>query len=427
MQTGDGLLARINIDAPVEIAAFSEVCSASQEYGNGIVEITRRGSLQIRGLTESSTPAFAQKVLSLGLGRDSAPQIITSPLLGLDPNEACELQEVVADLKAMLADRPYHSRLSPKVSVLIDGGGAIDLNEVNADIRVRATGAEALHVSLAGDARTATHLGWVKFKSVVGVVDSVLETIARGGPDKRARQLVQAANFDELRATLLAERPGAGVPAVAPHGEAIGLHELHQGVFALGFALPFGFMTAAKLLQFARMAESCGASHLRPAPDRTLLAIGLPSAGAERLFKHAVDKGFITDPKDPRRSIVACAGAPACSSAQMPTRELAEQLATRSGRLIDGSFTVHLSGCPKGCAHSAPAAITLVGPHHLILQGRADDTPQGALTSDAAPALECMLTAIQAMRRTDESMKDAIVRAGQARVLNLMTMEGRSV
>jgi precorrin-3B synthase len=41
---------------------------------------------------------------------------------------------------------------------------------------------------------------------------------------------------------------------------------------------------------------------------------------------------------------------------------------------------VHLSGCSKGCAHPGPAALTLVGPDRVILNGRANDTPSATIS-----------------------------------------------
>jgi len=49
--------------------------------------------------------------------------------------------------------------------------------------------------------------------------------------------------------------------------------------------------------------------------------------------------------------------------------------------LAGTSKIVHLSGCSKGCAHPGPAALTLVGPDRLILNGRASDTPHATVSS----------------------------------------------
>ena len=61
---------------------------------------------------------------------------------------------------------------------------------------------------------------------------------------------------------------------------------------------------------------------------------------------------------DPRRSIVACPGKPACASGLIAARALAAEVASH---LPPRSGTIHISGCAKGCAHPAAAALTVVG------------------------------------------------------------------
>src|SRR5256885_76433 len=87
MPTGDGLLARLILHEPVPIDRIAALCSAAHEHGNGIIEVTQRGNLQVRGLDEDSAPRFAQVVASLQIGQTAGPPLVTSPLLGLVPDE----------------------------------------------------------------------------------------------------------------------------------------------------------------------------------------------------------------------------------------------------------------------------------------------------------------------------------------------------
>ena len=83
-----------------------------------------------------------------------------------------------------------------------------------------------------------------------------------------------------------------------------------------------------------------------------------------------------------------------CLRVQAPSAELAagEFGAWLDGfraSLRDGAFTVHLSGCAKGCAHAAPAALTVVGTLDgcaLIANGSAHDTPFDIVAADELPA-----------------------------------------
>jgi hypothetical protein len=67
MPTGDGLLVRLLPAQPMPLDAFAGFCQAARQYGNGTIEISARGSLQVRGLTPRSAPLFASAVTALGI------------------------------------------------------------------------------------------------------------------------------------------------------------------------------------------------------------------------------------------------------------------------------------------------------------------------------------------------------------------------
>ena len=159
MPTGDGLLARLMPPAPIPLDALIALCDASQTHGNGIVEVTQRGSLQIRGLSPASAPAFARTVFALGLGAEGGPPILASPLMGLDALERVDLSTLVAALRTELTNRGALASLGPKVSVLIDGGGVLHLDNVPGDLRLQANTDSRLHIGIAGTAADATSLG----------------------------------------------------------------------------------------------------------------------------------------------------------------------------------------------------------------------------------------------------------------------------
>ncbi len=370
MQTGDGLLARIVPNEPIAIDDLCVLCDAAEALGNGIIEVTQRGSLQIRGLTEASAPEFAQIVTSLGIGADNSPPLLTSPLFGLDAAEPFDSTTLVSDLRAILqGGQPDLQGLGPKVSVLVDGGGHLHLDAVPADIRLVATPNSLFELSVAGDSNSASFVGYVSTNRAAASVKYLLQLIASRGPTARARDLVSGLE--------LAPIPSSTRPASEP----IGMHLLKDGTVARGLALPFGHTTAATLRRFARSAADQGARGIRPAPGRSLLAIGLSQASANNLCASAAHEGFVVDAHDVRRHVVACAGTPACASAKLPTRQLAPEVARAARALAGSSNVVHLSGCSKGCAHPGPAAVTIVGPDRVIVNGRASDTPRATVSS----------------------------------------------
>jgi precorrin-3B synthase len=404
MQTGDGLLARLTPHSPITIDKFVDICAASQTHGNGVIEITQRGSLQIRGLSQSSAPAFAQVIASLEIGVDEGPQLITSPLLGLDQEQLIDpgaLRNLIATLRSALSRKHKFASLSPKVAVLIDGGGCLHLDAMSADIRLRATSHSDFDLALGGDARTAVNAGSVEPRNVVPVVEELLARVAALGNSARGKDLVAMYSGSALRESLdrsldgsvsgaIGKSPGSSFgglngqspPAPRSAAEPIGIHPLANGRTACGFALAFGHTTSAALQRFARVAGDLGATSIRPAPGRALLVIGLSNGAADNLRAAAVAEGFVVEPDDPRRYVVACPGAPACASATLPTRQLAPGVAHAARSFVSSSSIVHLSGCEKGCAHPGPAALTIVGPDRLIVNGRAGD--ESNLTVSAA-------------------------------------------
>ena len=117
-------------------------------------------------------------------------------------------------------------------------------------------------------------------------------------------------------------------------------------------------MTLAALVDAA---AECGATAFAPAEGRTLIALGIRSDRTAGFRDRAAMLGFIVRPDDPRRAIVACPGAPACAAGLMPARAIAADVAAAAVPILDGSVTLHISGCAKGCAHPRPATLTFVG------------------------------------------------------------------
>jgi precorrin-3B synthase len=380
MATGDGLLARLSPPAPIPLDAFVELCGASREHGNGIVEVTQRGSLQVRGLSPATAPIFARTALALGLGTEAGPPLLTSSLLGLDGREPIGFLTLAATLRMELANRTGFASIGPKVSVLIDAGGDLHLDHVPADLRLRMNNDARLHVSIAGNAAAATSLGWIEVHQAVKVVVHVLTAIANRGGDARARDFANRAGVYALRASLEAVFTDEPPPPPRSPAEPVGTHRLNTGQLALGVALPFGYIESDVLKRFALAAARCGAASIRPVPGRTLLIIGLDTAAADELAAEAMVEKLIVRSDDPRRHVVACAGAPACGSALLATRQWAPQIADAAKGLLDGSMTIHVSGCTKGCAHPEAAALTFVGPDRIVVQGRASDAPDGNMS-----------------------------------------------
>jgi precorrin-3B synthase len=392
LPTGDGLLVRLRPLGSIPLAAFSTLCALAGQCGNGIMEITARGSIQIRGLSAASAPRFAAEVATLGIAAQDDVPILINPLAGLAADDIIDASAFAAELRRELARRPFPVELSPKISVAIDGGNAVNLDGVAADIRLRARlwqGDALLQISVAGDAATAMPLGCVPVHNGAEAAARLLDVLAKRGRNARARDLVAAEGIAPFLSAVAGLLIGESTPDVIdPPAEIIGTHALREG-YARGIALPFGNANACSLQGLIEVAEQAGANRLIAAAGRTLIAVGLPLAEVSNFAAAAEQLGFITRPHDPRRRVIACAGAPFCASGHIATRALAPRLAEMVAQLHDGLATIHLSGCAKGCAHSEKAALTIVGSPHgcaLVADGAAQGTPFAVVTADELPA-----------------------------------------
>jgi precorrin-3B synthase len=429
MATGDGLLVRLTpTGATMSCEAFAALCTAAGNCGNGVIEITSRGSIQIRGLTEDSVKRFAAVVAGIDVAFCEGPPVLIDPLAGLDPQETVDAAGIAAALRRAIAAAPFAVDIGPKVSVAIDGGGTLHLDAVAADVRMRAQASRAhLHVAVGGDAETATPIGAVAAEHAVEAAMRMLRVIAEGGPAARARDIVAmngAAAFSSLITEILVDLPP---PPRRPAADPLGMHALCDGRVAIGLGLAFGHAHSAALEELTRAAAEWGATGLRTAPGRALLVVGVTADSAERVADVAQRLGFIVRADDPRRQIVACAGAPICAAAEISTRALAPSLAANAAIAGADAPMVHLSGCAKGCACPRSTPLTVVGIEGrcgVVVNGSARDEPLVILTPEALPsALSRCADTVRRLRAGDESAAEVLSRLDRAQIIRLILGE----
>ena len=330
MPTGDGLLVRLMPIDSVAVADLLALCAAARRDGNGTIEITARGSLQVRGLSASSAPAFARAVAELGIAASDGLSVVTDPLPD-DPESVIDPRPVAAMVRRAVAQASLE--LSAKVSVIIDGGGRLHVDALPADIRLRAirfAEKPLLQVSIGGDAASATPLGAIALPATNNVALALLGAIAAQGSHARAAELVAAVGIEHLRSLIGDHLQCAPTAPRRSPAEMIGTHRLRDGSMAVGVALPFGHIHSDALAALARLAGTYGVHSVRLAPGRALLLLGVAAENADALAHEAARLGLIVDADDPRRRIVACPGKPACASGLIAARALATELAPAS-------------------------------------------------------------------------------------------------
>lgn len=410
MQTGDGLLVRLRPAAPALSASdLLGLADLARAHGNGLIEITARGNLQLRGLTHASVPRLAAGLSDAGIVLQTGVAIEIPPLAGVDPSEVADATPVAAALRTAIADAGL--TLAPKLAVVVNGGGMLSLAEMVADIRLDAvavTDSLAWRLSVGGDQASAKVVALLSPETVVEGAMTAVVALAALGPAARGRDLDVAA----LKAAL-GSQPVPDIKTAAVHP--LGAHRI-GGETVLGIALAYGQVHADRLAALVNGFFACGATEFRLAPHRTLLVRGLETLAAAQAV--AMREGFWSTDDAPGRSISICAGAAGCASAGFDTHAAADAVVAHAGALLDGSVDLHISGCPKGCAHPSAAAVTLCGTAAgigLVLGGRAGDIPAATVVADdLKPAIQRLGALLRTRRASGETAKNLLDRTAPA-------------
>ncbi|MBX5042130.1 precorrin-3B synthase [Rhizobium lentis] len=422
MQTGDGLLVRLRpAGGALSLAQFEALARAAAMHGNGILEITARGNLQIRGLRVETAGPLGGDIDAAGIIVLDGPAIEISPLHGIDPEETADPAALERALRSTHSGLLASSRLAPKLSIVVDGGGAFGLSALSADIRIVAQDHAHWCVAINGDGRTATPITIGPAGLAISAVGEILSLLVALGQGRRARDIDPA--------LLLARFPGMGgirpAPALAGKMPLCGLHRLADGTSVLGVRPQFGQMTASDLTTLLDCAKVRGATAVRLAP-RGFFFLGLGAETWPAIQAVAAGLGFSAAPGENSEHIAACAGAGACGSAFYETKPLARRIMAAAPILLDGSLTLHLSGCAKGCAHAGPA-LTLTGRaggYDLILNGLAADAPDERIAGGRIDfAIERLARTVEDNKGAGESAAACLTRLGTTGVSKALRQE----
>ena len=361
MQSGDGLVTRIRPPLgrllPQQAQAIAQ---ASRTHGSGIIDLSARANLQLRGVTETSHPRLIDDLCAQGL---IDPDIETESLRNLivTPFRDAETNALATTLTAALTRMPH---LPGKFGFALDTGPRPVLTDASVDIRVeRATDGRLI---LRPDGHP---LGQPVIDLAKDAVDMANWFVQSGGiTNGRGRMAALIARGTVPPGCTLAPADPLATPSPCLHPD---------GALV---ALAFGQMRAETLQALAALGHE-----LRPTPWRMLLLVGATELPAI--------PGLITDPTDPILRITACTGAPGCPQGLGDTRNLARDLALH----LAPDQTLHISGCAKGCAHPSATKTTLTATgqgYDLIRNGTAHDTP--SLTGLTPQAIQDHLKALHA-------------------------------
>ncbi|WP_438751726.1 precorrin-3B synthase [Pararhizobium sp. O133] len=427
MVTGDGLLVRLRPSGQgFSLRELRDVADAAFTCGNGILEVTARGNLQIRGLTDETVPVLARMIADAEIEISEGLAIETPPLAGFDPTEIADSRPLVSGLRAALSARGSALSLAPKLSVIIDGGGRLHLGGVTADIRVHAIQAKdriLWLLSVVGTVLSGQPVALFDAAAVVPAIMDILDILAAIGPFARAKELDVAV----LRGRFSSGDDIRGLPSIAPAPSPAGIHDFDEHGAVLGVGLAFGQIHADNLKVFLEALDSLGATDIRLTPGHGMLVMGIGRDRMEAAQALALGHGLRAFPGDPRNHIAACAGFGACASSRIDTRGVARMLVEAARSLLDGSMTVHVSGCAKGCARPSAAPLTITASpfgYGLVVNGPASAAPNAYIEeNNIRAAIERLDKLVREGKRAGESARSCLTRLG-ADVITAAVQQG---
>jgi precorrin-3B synthase len=385
METADGLLVRIHPRSGILSAEQARaIAESARLFGNGLLDLSSRGNIQIRGLTAATHPRLVDYLLAAGLlegVRSQSPFRLTtiSPLAGIDPSElinSLTLAEHIDEMGRMIKG------LHPKLSLVIDGGGAIPLDGIDADIGLAALDADRLALRLGrrdGNAWVGTLVLATAQEAIARIFSLVSESGACAG--LRLREI----GDDQLGEVvqILPLNAAEAMPR-RPHAAHAGWVS-NNGNESFFLVPPYGRCDSEALANAASWSKEFGRGEIRLSPFRALAIPFLAASGEARLTQLASDAGFIVNKDDPRLAVSTCAGMAGCVRGSTATHTDADRIAAALADLPAGT-SVHVAGCTKGCAHPAPADLTLVadeGAYQVVLGGTARHKPVSRAGIDA--------------------------------------------
>jgi precorrin-3B synthase len=350
MRSGDGLVVRIRPHGGrLSRAQACGIADVAERFGSGLIDVTSRANLQIRGVgDEGHAPLIAElarlDLIDADADAEALRNIVVAPFWVAGDDTA----SLVTELELALAAR--RRPLPVKFGFAVDCGAARALADISADIRIDRDAAGGLLVRADGAAFGRSVMRADAVTAALALADWFIAS--GGGINGRGRMAAHLAAGAQIPDALA----GLAVPASTMPRPRPGLQ---AGGALVGLA--FGQLEAAALRHLAEKADG-----LRLTPWRMILAEGL---------RHMPPgDGFVTEADDPILRVSACSGAPACREAHAETRALAAALAPR----IATDARLHVSGCAKGCAHPDPAPFTLVATadgFDLVRDGSARDAP----------------------------------------------------
>ncbi len=350
----DGALARVRVPGGALISAqLLELSAAARELGDGALELTSRGNVQLRGLRAGSEAELGDRLADAGLlpsaTHETARNVLASVLSGR-AGGVLDVRPWVATFDAGLCADPRLADLPGRYLAAFDDGRG-DVAGLGADVGLLALDDCTVALLLAGvdsglraGPDDAVGLGLAATRAFLDVRS------ADGGTAWRVADLTGGREriADGLGGPRDEPLPVPPAPATGPAGAVV----QDDGRTALVAVVPLGRLTAAQ----ADLLASVSGGELQLTPWRSVVVPDLPDAAAASSLAAA---GLELDPGSPWLRVTACAGRPGCAKSLADVRSDVVR-AVAAGTLPADGARQHWVGCERRCGRPAGEVVDVV-------------------------------------------------------------------
>jgi ferredoxin-nitrite reductase len=382
-----------------------------EKYGaeKGVVDITTRQNIQLRGVKIEDAPDIidglhARNQTSFQSALDSVRNMVGNPLAGIDELEMVDTREfcnAINDLVSLdpvteTRGNPQWGNLPRKFNVAISGSrddyAHTHINDIGLQPAPHAeTGVMGFNVVLGGYmsikriAESVDSNMWIpaEREAVVTLTEAILR-IFRDESDRKDRQkarlmwLVEKYGVEDYKKAVVKEIEsydrGVKVENAQPaltepfeRRELLGVHKQKQeGKSRVGILIPAGRLSAQECRDIADLADEYSAGEVRLTVEQNFILPNVDDDKVAALLKESTlngDSRLKANPGFIEGNTVSCTGAQFCGLALIETKAKAEETAKKLEALVtvDRPIRIHWTGCPNSCGQVQAADIGIMG------------------------------------------------------------------
>jgi sulfite reductase beta subunit-like hemoprotein len=381
----DGALARVRLPGGRACAPQLAALAAAAGLGNGIVELTSRANVQLRGLPDDAGEAVAALLTAGGLlpslEHERVRNVIASPLAGRHPGSLVSTDAVVEALDAGLCADAALAELPGRFLFCVDDGSGLALGR-GADVTLAAVDPDAFELLLGGeptgivtppadaaslalDAARAFLAERGDAWRIADLVDGAARVADRLGSDAAAGGSCQlrvrahppsagarASSLPPARSSLSVPTDSSSLPApLSPPSLPIGTFAQRDGLMAITALAPLGRVDRHALEALAGLAPE-----VRFGVGRTVTVPDVEPGGADALADELRALGLVLEEGSGWNGLTACAGLGACAKARVDVRAAA---AARAKLRAADAPAEHWAACERRCGETRGVAVGL--------------------------------------------------------------------